>query len=191
MVELYDEFFSMLRFAKQLYDSGLEDQVKGKFGLYPLDGDIYWEIAYEAIGGIFQDTRQYYNDDDEIETWVFSDPLIDRFCQLCQEYEARRDVHEEEDPFRRDMEHILHEGFCFSGYAYNYDWRLSPNDRGRKCLLLFLGCEFCSHDEIPTGLLDIKDGFKDTIRRLEQELSKETRIIPLSLVTAARQKEAA
>ena len=28
MVELYDEFFSMLRFAKNLYDSGIEELMK-------------------------------------------------------------------------------------------------------------------------------------------------------------------
>lgn len=191
MVELYDEFFSMLRFAKNLYDNGMEDRLKDWFGSCPLDGDSYWELAYETIGWVFQDTRHYYNDRQEIETWLFLDPVIDRFCQLCQEYEERRGIGEEDDPYWRDMAQIVHNGFSFSSYDYAYDWRLFSNARGRKCLLLFTGCEFYSHDEIFEGIVEIKYGFEQVNKKLESELFRETRIIPLSLVTAAQWKEAA
>ncbi len=180
MTELYEEFFSMLRLAKTLFDCGLTDQSKEPFGSWKLDGDDYWGLAYEATGWIFQDTRHYYNEDKEIETWLFCDPIIDRFCRLCQEYETRSGIGEEKNPYRGDMERIMHDGLCFDGYSYNYDWRLSSKDRGRKCLLLFTGCEFYNNDEVPGGLIDIKDGFETTVARLEKELSKETRIIPLS-----------
>ena len=89
------------------------------------------------------------------------------------------------------MEQILHECFSFSSYSYGYDWRLSPQDRGRKCLLLFTGCEFYSHDAIFDGLMEIRDGFETITAHMEAELAKETWIIPLSLVTAAQWKEAA
>lgn len=191
MVELYDEFFSMLRFAKRLCEYDMEEQLKEWFGSCELDGDNYWELAYEATSWIFRDTRHYYNAEDEIETWLFIDPTIDRFCQLCQEYEKHSGISEEENPYRRDMGQIIHDGLTFGGYDYAYDWRLSARDRGRKCLLVFTGCEFCSQDEIPEGLLEIKDGFEAMNARLEKELSKETRLIPLSLVTAAQWKEAA
>lgn len=182
MTELYDEFFSMLRFAKNLYDCGFVEQHENSFGSWQLEGDDYWGLAHETISMVFQDTRLYYNERDEMDTWVFIDPSIDRFCQLCQEYEKRRGICEEENPYRRDMERAIHEGLCFSSYNYGYDWRLSPGDRGRKCLLLFTGCEFYATDEVTAGLLDIKDGFIATIAKLESELSKETRLIPLSLI---------
>ena len=191
MVELYSEFFAMLRFTKSLYDCGMADRLKEWYGACELDGDFYWELAHESIGWVFQDTRQYYNEADEMETWLFTDPIIDRFCKLCQEYESRRGISEKDNPYRNDMEQILHNGFAFSGYSYGYDWRLSQESRGRKCLLLFIGCDFYSNDEIPEGLLEIRDGFETMIAHLEDELSKETRIIPLSLVTAVQQKEAA
>lgn len=85
----------------------------------------------------------------------------------------------------------MHEGLCFNSYSYGYDWRLSPKDRGRKGLLIFTGIEFYSHDEFFEGLMEIRDGFEAMNERLEKELSKETRIIPLSLVTTAQWKEAA
>lgn len=190
-MELYDEFFAMLRFAKRLCDCGMTEDVKNWFGSCKLDGDCYWEIAYETIGWAFEDTRHYYNENDEVETWLFIDPVIDRFCKLCQEYETRRAIREEDNPYRKDMEQILHEGLTFSGYSYGYDWRLSPNDRGRKCLLLFTGCEFYNHDEVFEGLMEIKYGFEATSERLKEELSRKPRIIPLSLAKEIQQKEAA
>lgn len=191
MIGLYDEFFAMLRFTKNLYEYGMGEQIIEWFGRHKLDGDYYWELAYEAMSWAFQGTRQYYNEEHEMDTWLFTDPMIDRFCQLCQEYETRSGISEEENPYRKDMERILHDSLTFNSYSYGYDWRLSPKDRGRKCLLLFTGCEFYSSDEVPIGLLDIKDGFEIMNARLEKELSKETRIIPLSLVTGVQQKEAA
>jgi len=130
---------------------------------------------------LLSSTRQYYNEEIEVDTWLFCDPVIDRFCRLCQEFEESREISEEENPYRRDMEQIIHDSFCFSGYNYGYSWRLSPKDRGRKCLLLFTDCNFCSSDEVPEALLDIRDGFGSMNARLEKELSKETRLIPLSL----------
>jgi len=183
MTELYEEFFKMLRLAKNLYDYGLADRFRGSFDSYQLDGDNCWGLAYEATGWVFSDTRQYYNEEIEVETWLFCDPVIDRFCRLCQKYEDRRGISEGENPYRRDMERIMHDGFCFSGYSYGYgySWRLSPKDRGRKCLLLFTDNNFCNSDEVPEGLLDIKDGFESMNAQLEKELSKETRMIPLAL----------
>ena len=191
MVELYSEFFAMLRFTKSLYDCGMADRLKEWYGTCELDADYYWELAHESIGWVFQDTRQYYNEADEMETWLFTDPIIDRFCKLCQEYESRRGISEKDNSYRKDMEKILYDGFTFSGYSYDYGWRLSKEERGRKCLLLLTGCEFYCNDEVPVGLLEIRDGFEAMIANLEKELSKETRTITLPLATEVQQKEAA
>ena len=189
MTELYQEFFAMLRFTKSLYDCGMGEQLKAWFGSCCLDGDNYWELAYEAIGWVFQDTRHYYNERDEIETWLFTDPVMDQFCKLCQEYEGREGISEKENPYRRDMEQIIHENFCFNSYSYGYNWRLGQEERGQKCILLFTGCEFYSHDEVPMGLLEVKAGFEAVTACLKKELSKETRSTPP--VTAVQWKEAA
>lgn len=191
MVELYNEFFSMLRFSKNLCDCGMEEEVRNWFGSYPLDGDCYWELAYETIGWVFQKTCHYYNERVELETWLFIDPVIDLFCQLCREYEELRGIGEDKNSYRRDVERAIHEEFCFNSYSYGYDWRLSSKDRGRRCLLLFTGCEFYSHDEIFEALMEIKYRFEQANKKLESELFQETRIIPLSLVTTAQWKEAA
>ena len=116
MTELYEEFFAMLRFAKNLYDCGLTDKFKDIFRFWQLFGDDYWGFAQETIGLVFQDTRLYCNEADEIDTWLFTDPLIDQFCELCQEYEVRRGISEENNTYRRDMEQIIRDSFCFSSY---------------------------------------------------------------------------
>lgn len=174
MVELYPGFFAMLRLAKNLYDSALRDKVSDSFQTLTLDDDFYYELAYESTGIVFENTSLYYNEERIIDTYVFCDPIIDRFCQLCWQYEQRRNLTEEENPYREKIEAVIRSGFGLSGYNYDFDWRLSAKDRGRRKLLFFYGEEFCSLDELPEGLLAIRDGF------LELNLAMETALKDLT-----------
>ena len=117
--------------------------------------------------------------------------MINRFCQVCQGYERDKGITEDENPYRDAIERTIHESFRFDSYSYGYDWRLSLAERGRKCVLLFTGEEFYSHESIPEGLLEVRAAFLELNQKLEAELLKETGIIPLSPVTAAQWKEAA
>lgn len=95
------------------------------------------------------------------------------------------------NPYRSTIEQTIRENFRFDSYSYGYDWRLSLAERGRKCILLFTGEEFYSHEAVPEGLLEIRYTLLSLNQKLEAELNQETRIISLPLVTAAQWKEAA
>lgn len=171
MVELYSSFFCMLRLTKRLYESGFTDKLPDSFQTMKLDEDLYYCLAYEAADIIFDETSFYYNEDREANIYVFRDPLIDRFCHLCWQYERRSHLTEEEDPYRKEMERIIRSGFCLNGYNYDFDWKLSVSDRGRRRLLFFYGEEFCDLDELPEGLLEIREGFQELSRQLEKALN--------------------
>lgn len=171
MVELYPGFFSMLRLAKRLYDSSLTDKVSGSFQSLPLDEDFYYELVYDANSVVFENTFQDYNEDRGVEIYVFCDPIIDKFCQLCWQYEQRRHLTEEENPFRKRIAAIISVSFDLSSYSYDFDWKLSAKDRGRRRVLFFYYEEFCGLDELPEALLEIRDGFLELNLELEKELS--------------------
>ena len=173
MEELYCEFFAMLRLAKMAHDSDLKDKAEEIFRGVSLDCDMYYEMVYELNGSVFEDTSLFYNEEDGIETYVFCDPLIDRFCQLCWQYEQRRHLSEEENPYRKEVGQAICEGFRMNSYSYDFDWKLSAGDRGRRRLLFFYGEEFYSTDELPCGLLDIREAFQELNFRLEKELEAE------------------
>lgn len=109
-----------------------------------------------------------------MDIYVFCDPLIDRFCQLCRQYERSSRMTEEENPYRKEIERIIRTGFCLSGYAYDFDWKLSASDRGRPRILFFCGEEFCSLDEVPECLLEIREGFQALNDQLEKVLRSQT-----------------
>ena len=44
----------------------------------------------ELAVSIFEDTSSYYNEESGIETWVLSDPMVDRFCELCARLETEK-----------------------------------------------------------------------------------------------------
>ena len=54
MIEMCEDFFLILRFAKNMYDCRMDKQFKKLFGFYELNGDSYWELAYETISWVFQ-----------------------------------------------------------------------------------------------------------------------------------------
>lgn len=171
MIELTPSFFAMLRLAEKLYESVLMDKVSDFFRTLTLNEDFYYELAYESTGVVFENTSLYYNEEKMVDTYVFCDPIIDRFCQLCRQYEQRRNLTEEENPYRKRIQAVIRFGFYLNGYDYNFDWKLSETDRGRRRLLFFYGGEFCGLDELPEGLLDIRDGFLELNLELETALT--------------------
>ena len=171
MVELYSSFFCMLRLTKRLYERGFKDKLPDSFQTMVLDEDLYYCLAYEAVDVIFDGTSFYYNEDSGANVYVFCDPLIDRFCHLCWQYEQHSHLTEGENPYRKQMECIIQSGFDLSGYNYGSDWKLSASDRGRRRLLFIYGEEFCSLDELPEGLMEIREGFQTLNCQLEKALN--------------------
>lgn len=192
MAELYSEFFEMLRLAKVLHDSAFSELFHDECDGLALDCDMCYELSYDAMAMAFAFTYEDYNEDYEFSIWVFGDPCIDKFCRLCREYESRRGLSEEENPYRREIEAVIREGFRFPGYSYDFSWYLSAKDRGRKRLVLFTGMDFSGHVSVPEGLLEIREGFDALNLRLEKKLSDMGQILPLPVLDAeAKRKEAA
>lgn len=174
MVELYSEIFAMLRLAKRLYGSSLVDKLPGGFRSLTLDADHYIELTYNAIDTVFENTCEYYNEENGEGVYVFCDPIIDSFCRLCWQYEQRRHLTEEDDPYRKKIRAVIRSGFdlCDYNYCYRFNWKLSANDWGRRRLLFFYGAEFCGLDDLPGGLMEIRDGFQELNLELESALSE-------------------
>lgn len=192
MSELYSEFFEMLYLAKLLHDSPFSEKFHKQCGYLTLNCDMCYELVYTAIAMIFDFVYQDFNEEYEFDIWVFGDPCIDKFCRLCQEYEARHGLTEERNPYRWEIERILRDGFELPGYSYNFTWYLSAKDRGRKRLLLFTGMDFSSLTQVPAGLLEIREGFDALNLRLEKELYDNGKILQLPVAnTDAARKEAA
>ena len=97
MQELNHTFFSALRLAKIFFDSDVPDKAKNDIGIWELDEDSCYALGLEASEWIFQNTAHYYNERKDVDTWLFADPIIDRFCRLCQEYERDKGITEEKN----------------------------------------------------------------------------------------------
>lgn len=190
MQELDPGLIESIYLIKRLHDSGMAEGLLKSYGNLEIDGDLYYEMAYEAIGSVFADTRNYYNEEKEFETWIFMDPMLDEFCRLCQEYERGRGVSEENNPFRKNMENSIRSGLSFGSYDYDFNWKFSPADRGRNRLLLFTGPEFAFESEVPCGLLEIRDSLDYCNKRLREELDGAGQIVVLPQ-PAEERKEAA
>lgn len=178
MEELYPDFFYALRLAKAFADHDQFKELRHRFDGCTLDEDSSYEMALTAMERIFQGTNMYYNEDQDFEVWVLTDPLIDRFCRLCRRYEERKGISEEENPYMAEIKRTIHFAFSLNAYNYDFDWRLSAGDRGRKRILFFAGQEFYGLYEMPMALLEIWEGFQDLNRKLEAELGL-NKLVPI------------
>ena len=191
MVDISPAFFDALRLSKAFADHDQFKEIRHRFDHCTLDEDLAYEISREVVGVIFQNTNMYYNEEKDFETWVLADPVIDRFCGLCRCYEERKGVGEEENPYMKEVERTICAAFYLSTYHYDYDfgWKLSAKDRGRKRILFFLGPEFCGLFEMPMALLEIWEGFRYLNQKLEAELGL-NKLVPIYPLRTER-KEAA
>ncbi len=166
---------------KYFHDSPQWEEVKARFGDIDLnDEDFLVELSYEAIGWIFKETTIDFNEDYETDIWIFFDPVIDDFTRLCQEYEEQSGLEEEHDPYRQQGIRTICDSFgAISGYGFDFSWRLSAKDHGRKRILFFSGPEFWDLTALAVALMEIRTSLEDLNRRLEQEL----KVIPLPAQT--------
>ena len=178
MDELSSYFFHMLRLAKVVHDHPTLKRSWPKFDGIALDEDALYELSWETATSVFQDTSTYYNDEEGMETWVLSYPVVDRFCELCIRLETEKGLEEEINPYRRNAEQMIQDSFCISYCGYDYDWRLSAEHRGNWCVLFYTNEEFYVADELPGAFIEILEGFQELNRQLEAELGL-NKIIPL------------
>ena len=174
-------FWETLYIVKQMHDHGVGDRLLKLFGNDEIDSDSIYELAWEAIGSVFSDTRHYYNSENEIETLVFFDPVIDSFYRLCEEYEQIYGICPEENEFRRSMKNEVRNALSFGDYSYDYTVVTdTKKSLGCRIVLLFY-VDFCCHHEIPGGLLDIRDAlvYHGELLRKELAAQKTAVIIPL------------
>lgn len=191
MEEMYPCYIESIYLFKRLHDRGMAEGLMKSYGNTEIDADMYYELSYESIGSVFTDSNNFYNQEEEIETWVFMDPLLDEFCVLCQSYELEHTVSPDENPYRDKFENIIRSGLSFGSYDYDFDWKLLPTDRGRNRILLFMGPEFAFASEVPCGLMDIYDGLEYCVKHLRTEiLGKNENILALP-PPAEDRKEAA
>lgn len=170
MEELSDYLWEALYILKSLYDHGKGEAILHYYAAHNIDGDDWYEMAMEAVGYIFLDTRGYYNEEKEIEVNVFFDPMITEFFRLCEQYETEDGIPPENNQYRQDLYRAIESGFCFNSYSYSYRVYTDTSRKNGCRIVLLLYCEFYNHYEVVNGLLDVYDAFEFQTQRLKEEL---------------------
>ena len=177
--------FEFLSVAKDLYDYGLLDKVLKTFANMDVCED-YYSLAWEGIANVFEDFRQYFVEETQIETLVFFDPVITDFYRLCVMYETKNNLTKEDNPYRQDGEKEV--GQCFYIDAYDYGTILYDGSHGGPRLVILSGEEFYGHAELPRVLSEVKETFEKHCKKLKKALITE---IPTVTALKAAEKEAA
>lgn len=170
MIDIEPCFFDNLRIAKRLWDENLADRFLDTCGDWSVDTEEYYEIAWDGIYSVFEQTRNYYNEHRELDVMVCFDPLIDKFFQLCETYEKRMGLAPEENALRLTGLKAIYESFGF--WDYTCDWCFCGEGHGRRRLVVLWTCEFCGLHILPVALASAKGELEVQIKNLEAALKK-------------------
>lgn len=186
-MELEPYFFDNLRVAKQLWDAGAAERFLKWCGSYPVDTEEYYELFYDGVASVYEETRTYYNEKREIETLVLFDPLMDEFFRLCQEHERRKGVSPENNQLRRTGQRKVHDSFGIVDYCC--DWRLCDEQHGRPRLVILFDCNFYGYHALPGAVAESRNELKNQIMELKKVLAglKPQPAIPLPVQTKLKE----
>lgn len=175
MVEIEPFFFDNLLTAKRLWDEGVADKFLNTSGNFSVDAEAYYEIAWDGMNSIFSEVRNYYNEDEEgcLESHVCFDPLIDRFFELCREYEKCNGLEPGENPIRTSGTKEICNSFGF--WDYSCDWMLCDERHGRPRLVIISDENFCGLHILPLALAGARRELENQLALLEAEIKKAKR----------------
>ena len=188
---LTDYLWEALYVLKELYNHGKGETLFESYRGKAIDSDDFYELAMEAIGHVFADTRTYYNEEKEIETNVFYDPVITDFYRLCEQFETEHGLSSKDNPYRQSMDRAISSAMSFNSYSYNYEiHETTKKERGCHLVLMF-DCEFCVHYEAVGGLLNVYDAYEYETKRLKRALGLEKPCQVLTMPSAATEEQEA
>ena len=172
MVEIDDYLWESVYIMKSVYDHSPDAAVLQFYRNDELDGDYVYEIAENSVDQFFADTRMYYNENEDLSVYVFFDPIITGFWQLCDEYEQRCGFKPEENRYRKEMGKALDSALHIPDYSYNAIWYTDTKHKNGCRLVLLCYCEFCGFQWIPEALKEAYDAFVHHAKRLKDALEE-------------------
>lgn len=172
MIEIDDYAWESLFVLKDIYDHNDKSPVLGMYKDTEIDGDYLYEITLNSIGTIFEDTRNYYDEEKEFDVYVFFDPIITDYWRLCDEYEIRTGTPKEKNTYREEMFRAINNALSFPEYSYGiYSYEDTSRRNGCR-LVLVLGLEFYCHYMVPSALCEAYDAFEYHTQRLKKALAE-------------------
>ncbi len=162
-IEGFNEIIGIITLAKELYDIGRYDIVQQEF-FDTLCYDSYCENMLGAIMSVFSGFHSDYDDSNETESMVFTDDVINNYFCLAYEHGRKYKLSHNENPYVMEAEHEVRKwlNFCFS-----IDWKLlaytksKRTARKRKLVVYTSAYEFCEHDYLAYGLIQLHKWFSD------------------------------
>jgi hypothetical protein len=159
----YLEFHGILNLlflAKALQDNGRPDLIKN-FIDDAVDRDYFYDSIFSIISEIFDGFRNYYNEDNEVETMVFYDPVITEFYRLAADYGKRSGVLDNENPYYKSA---LEKARSLFGFSHCTGWTLPvacPKKAEKSRLVIYsYPCDCHGPDDIAYTLIMMHNWFK-------------------------------
>ncbi len=142
--------------------------------------DYIWDTYFEAMGSIFKVSDADYIDEYDEYIWVYHDPIINEYYELCHKYGKMHHIRYKNNPYVikaiRKIQCIMN-----SIASYSYGWCLyDVQDKIKSefikrfgstpCLVIEINCDFYQPVEAVQSLTEVATFFKEGVEELKTEL---------------------
>lgn len=172
MIDINEYVWEGLYVLKDVYDHNPDAAVLRMYRDSVIDGDYTFEISINSLDQFFEDTRDYYDEEKELEVVVIFDPIITAYWRMCDEYEARLKIDPEKNKFRSDMFRALNAAFDLPDYSFGARSYEDTKHKNGCRIVLLMYCEFYSHYMVPGALAEAYDAFVHYTKLLQKELDE-------------------
>ena len=170
MIDINEYVWEGLYVLKDVYDHNPDAAVLRMYRDNVIDGDYTFEISINSLDQFFEDTRDYYDEEKELEVVVIFDPIITAYWKMCDEYEARQKIEPKKNKFRSDMFSALNAAFDLPDYSFGARSYEDTKHKSGCRIVLLMYCEFYSHFMVPGALAEAYDAFVHYTKLLQKEL---------------------
>lgn len=173
MIEISEYLWETLYVLKCVYDHDPEANVLHCYSDVAVDGDYVYDLAHEAIGAFFADTREYVNEEKEVTAVVIYDTIITDYWKLCDAYEERCGIAPQENTYRKEMERALQSALDIPDYSFDAWWSADTKKKNGCKLVLLYSYEFYGYYWLPHALGEAYDAFAYQTERIRKALAQD------------------
>jgi hypothetical protein len=140
---------------------------------FTLHYDDFYEAVVNALHCCCEHVHSDYDDDNQVEHFYFSDPVMLEYYRLCREYGSRRGMKLKDNPYIVRAARYVR-SLLGGGWTSCYVLHTKINHKCASGIHFMCDCYFDSHIDLLEAIITVINYYRDSVAELQEELSKPT-----------------
>jgi hypothetical protein len=140
---------------------------------FELNYDDFYEAVVNALHSCCDHVFNDYDDDNQIERYYFSEPVMLEYYRLCREYGSRRGMKLKKNPYYIEAARYVH-SLLGGGWTSGYILHTRTNHDCASGILFECNCYFDNYIDLLDAIINIVHFYRNGAVELKAELAQPT-----------------